>query len=279
MSLGIALKSAEGIVLAADSRVTIFATRQMMLGLQQQQMVFPSTYDNANKILSIATQKYVGAVTFGAGVIGTTRPRTASSYLPEFEAELVESDRLSVQVFAERLSAFFLRQWEAAGMSMTTTPNENMIFFVGGYDEGEAYGRLFQISIPLLPVPQEMHAGTFGVQWGGQIDITARMISGFDPMIPTAVQNALGVDPANHRADLPTQLNNQFTLPIPFEFLPLQDCVDFAHLIVRTTIEMQRFMVAVRGVGGAVDLATITRTGGFAPIRLKQLTVRDGGPP
>ena len=65
MSLGIALKGTEGIVLAADSRVTLFG--QMPTATPGQQMLIPATFDNASKILKTGCQKYVAAVTFGAG--------------------------------------------------------------------------------------------------------------------------------------------------------------------------------------------------------------------
>lgn len=36
-------------------------------------------------------------------------------------------------------------------------------------------------------------------------------------------------------------------LPIPYQFLPLQDCVDLAILLIRTTAELQKFLVDIRG--------------------------------
>jgi hypothetical protein len=53
--------------------------------------------------------------------------------------------------------------------------------------------------------------------------------------------------------------------------LPLQDCVDLCIFLVRTTIELQKWLVAVRGVGGAIDVATITRTDGFKAIQIKEV--------
>ena len=100
MSLGIAFKGPEGIVLAADSRVTLN-------GVQGKQLL-PSYYDNATKLLRIQGQDFVGVVTYGLGAIGLTEPRTAHSFIPEFEATLANVDRLSVGEFAVRLSAFFM---------------------------------------------------------------------------------------------------------------------------------------------------------------------------
>jgi hypothetical protein len=82
--------------------------------------------------LRVKGQDFVGAVTFGAGSIGAGQPRTASSYLPEFESELSNSGRLSVVDFAQKLAEFFLKQWKANNMPSNPMLNENMIFFVGG---------------------------------------------------------------------------------------------------------------------------------------------------
>lgn len=86
MSLGIAFKGPEGIVLAADSRVTLMA--QMQQPNVTAPMLLPATYDNATKLLRVKSQDYVGAVTYGVGAIGQAAPRTVHSYIPEFEQEL-----------------------------------------------------------------------------------------------------------------------------------------------------------------------------------------------
>ena len=41
--------------------------------------------------------------------------------------------------------------------------------------------------------------------------------------------------------------------------------------MVRTTIAIQTFLVGIRGVGGSIDVATITRTDGLKPIQLKKV--------
>ncbi|MGA3333949.1 MAG: hypothetical protein ABSC62_07265 [Terracidiphilus sp.] len=275
MSLGIVFKGAEGIVLAADSRVTLMTVTPIQ-GLQgtPQQALLPSTFDNASKLLSVKSQPNVGSVTFGAGSIGLAAPRTANSFMPEFEEELKAENggRLSVQQFATKLGAFFLRQWTQGGMPNPAPPNLQMIFYVGGYDANEPYGKVFQLSIPGTPVPQEMfQGGQFGAIWGGQREITDRLLQGFDSRLVQTVQDLLEIAPANRRPDLEAQLKQRLALPIPMQFLPLQDCVDLAIFLVRSTILLQQWIVGVRGVGGAVDVATITRTDGFTAIQIKQI--------
>ncbi|MGD0267373.1 MAG: hypothetical protein ABSD47_20875 [Candidatus Methylomirabilota bacterium] len=276
MSLGIAFKGPEGIVLAADSRVTLMAITQgnpAVPGLPQQ-VVLPATFDNATKLLQITSQPYVGAVTYGAGAMGQREPRTASSFLPEFDRELTKDQpaRLTVEDFAKRLGDFFMRQWTASGMPDKVPPGNDMVFLVGGYDPDAAYGRIFEIFVPNKPVPNEMIAGQFGAAWGGQREITDRIIQGFDPQLPAMVQDILKIPPEQRDPTLENQLKAKLSVPIPWQFLPLQDCVDLSIFLVKTTVTLQKWLVAIRGVGGMVDVATITRTEGFKPVQQKQIS-------
>jgi hypothetical protein len=97
------------------------------------------------------------------------------------------------------------------------------------------------------------------------------LLQGFDSRLVETVQDLLGIAPANRKPDLEAQLKQRLGLPIPMQFLPLQDCVDLTIFLVRSTILLQQWMVGVRGVGGAVDVATITRTDGFTGVQVKQI--------
>lgn len=275
MSLGIAIKGTEGVVLAADSRVTLFAQLVPAAQASPPPMLIPSTFDHATKLLKVHHEnlKHVAAVTYGAGAIGLKQPRTARSFMPEFEQQLGETQRLTVLDFANKLSSFFAKQWAASDMRPGMGPQNDMVFFVGGYDPDDAYGRLFKFSIPTSPAPEPaMPEGLFGAAWGGQREITDRIVHGFDPALPQIVEDIFAVPPTERNPDvLGEQLRAKFDAPIPWQFLPLQDCVDLAILLVRTTIAFQRFTVGVRGVGGAINVATITRTDGFKEVQVKQI--------
>jgi len=47
---------------------------------------------------------------------------------PEFEAELAGVDRMTVEAFAEKLGAFFIRQWQRNNMPANPLLSHNMIF-------------------------------------------------------------------------------------------------------------------------------------------------------
>ena len=282
MSLGIAFKGPEGIVLAADSRVTLMAQ------MPGQNIVIPATYDNATKLLRIKSQTHVGAITYGAGALGQQDFRTANSLMPEFEDYLESKGRVSrlenglvtrltVKEYAENLSAFFLEQWNARMPTMPANiPVTDMAFIVGGYDHNEAYGKVFQFYIPSNPAPTETMpgAGMFGLTWGGQREYVDRLLRGFDDRLPLLSQQFLHL-PEAQRESLKQHLTNTLGLPIPYQFLPLQDCVNLAIFLIQATMKIQSWATGLRGVGGAIDLATITRTEGFDAIQQKHIVGGD----
>jgi hypothetical protein len=263
MSLGVIVKGSEGIVLAADSRVSLQANQPNM-------PAFLVTFDNATKLLTFAEpHNYVGAVTWGNAVIGTSLSdlRTAQSFVPEFEVTLPK-ERIAVADFAQRLSDFFLRHWQAK-MPPQQTGSE-MVFSVGGYDEGEAYGRVYLFTIPTAPDPVEQSANAFGITLGGQNEHVGRLIQGYDVGIFEVARQALQLSNAQV-GQLQQALLNRFQLPIPYAVLPLQDCIDLAMFFIKMTISLQNLSIALRGVGGAIDVAVITQRRGLQTIQSKQL--------
>ena len=268
MSLAIIFKGTEGIVLAADSRVTLTVKHQ--LGPDSADTILiPATYDNATKLLKIDGHDYVAAVTFGAGAIGSPAPRTAHSLLPELQVE----ERQSIREFSKSLSDFFVEQWTAR--MPTDYIGDPMIFMVGGYDNGEPYGRVFQFAVPTAPEPIEQLASDFGIQYGGQQEIIARILNGCDEPLVDLLKNKLSLkeqDVNTWRADIAKTSASK----IPYQFLPLQDCIDLAILLIRTTSQLLDYQTGIRGVGGAIDVAIITRQGEFQYVQRKEIRGEQG---
>ena len=138
----------------------------------------------------------------------------------------------------------------------------------------EPYGRLFILRVPGAPEPIEQNPGKlFGPAWGGQTEITDRLLQGFDGNLPRAVQEALGISEEQHNLEeIRNGLKARSQLRIPWQFLSLQDCVDMAIFLLRTTITLQQWIIGVRGVGGQIDVATITRIDGFKAVQRKRIT-------
>jgi 20S proteasome alpha/beta subunit len=266
MSLGIVVKGSEGIVLAADSRVTLTVHYKQP---DNSTLQLPVNFDNATKLLTFAEpNNWIGAVTYGDAVIGSKHSdlRTAKSLIPEFEISLQE-ERLSVEAFSKRLSDFFLTQWTSR------MPKDykglGMAFVVGGFDEDSPYGSVFEFNIPNEPDPKEAAKGEFGMTMGGQPEVTSRMIQGYDVRLLEIAQKTLRLT-INQKDALEKALR-QLQLQIPFPVLPLQDCIDLAVFLIKTTSTAQNLSIGLRGVGGDVDVAVVTQRDGLKIIQQKEL--------
>lgn len=277
MSLGIVIKGSEGIVLAADSRVTLF-NQTPNPQIPNQIFVLPANFDNATKVLTITDQDRVAAVTYGLGAFITPNgPRTMHSFIPEFEEELTKNNipkNIPTQDLAKHLGDFFMRQWKTL-INRPPNPGEEINFLVGGFDQGAAYGRVFLFVIPNQPAPVEQNVGPgqFGITWGGQHDLVFRLLFGFDMELPRFLQTALNM-PAPQLMTIRQQMEQRFAAGIPYQFLPLQDCIELAVFLIESTIQFQHFRTTtMRGVGGAVRVATITKTKGFEWVPSKQTRI------
>lgn len=253
MTLVVAFKGTDGIVLAADSRVTLMS-----------QQGHPSTFDNATKLLTLGQpHNRVGAVTSG---VATFFGRTHHSLMPEFEATLGQS-RLSVLEYAQKLSDFFQTKWQASGQSVQAGDAE---FTVCGYDLGDIYGKVFRFTIPRFPAPAEVNPGIAGLSWGGQSSIVNRILLGYDLRLMDTLRQHFSFND-QQVASVRQHLSREIQHQIPYDTLALQDCVDLATYLIRTTIEAQSFSTGLRGVGGEIDVATITQTEGFKWVSRKQI--------
>lgn len=258
MSLGIVVKGPEGVVLAADTRITLTARQQGSHPLNVN-------FDNATKFLTFdEPHNYVAAVTYGDAVIGN---RTAHSYVPELELELRDS-RDTVRNYAERISDFFQARWKEAEMP-EEPPSGGMTFIVGGYDENAPYGEVFLFAVPTNPTLESRNAEGFGMTWGGQLQMANRIIHGYDPALLPILSNQLGLDDSQIGDTQKSLASLEHT--IPYDVLALQDCVDLATFLVRTTMTAQNLAIGLRGVGGTIEVASITRTGGFNWVQKKEL--------
>lgn len=258
MSLGVVIKGTEGLVLAAESRLTLQVTPAGGTPLFVN-------FDNATKVLAFKEpHRYVGAVTWGAAAIGL---RTVHSFLPELESGLPQT-RLSVPDFAKELSDFFLAQWKHLMNPSYSGPPITLV--VAGFDEGDPYGRIFEINVPYAPEPNERNPHPeFGITWGGQREFVDRILQGYDGRLPSIIDDTLGAgSPQSTQIQQKLQV---LQMQVPLQAMALQDCVDFAIFMIRTTIAAQSLTVGIRGVGGAIDVATVTRNEGLEFVQKKAI--------
>ena len=259
MSLGIVIKGPEGVVLAADTRLTLGTV----------------TFDNASKILPLGDN--AAAVTYGAGSIGG---RSAHSLIPQFLKEmreryseddtgrslnpLKEGPVLPVALWTSELGAFFQRHWESAG---SPPEAQGMSFLVAGITEGMPYGEVFWLPY-IGSNATQAHQGQFGMSWGGQSDLASRIINGYDGKLLEHLAAQLP------EVDAPAILRTyaqKYQLPVPYPVLPLQDCIDLAMFLIRATINLQGLAQTNRGVGGTIEVVSITPEEGLRWVQKREI--------
>ena len=256
MSLGLIVKVPEGLVLAAESRVTVTVADK-----QTGQPRGQAYYDNTTKLFSFKPpHDFVGVVTYGQAFIGK---RTAYGYFTEFNERLSEQqpERISVYDFAKELSDFFNAKWDAAPPpplpeGMTQEP---MSFLIGGYTAEEVNGRIYLVVIPNSPEPVEQNPDNFGITYGGDVGVIYRLINGYDVNLQQVIDQ-----------NVTQEQKEALIVPFHYDALPLQDAVNLAILLLRTTINVQKLAIMPRS--WRPDVCTITSTDGLSYIQRKEIT-------
>ena len=122
----------------------------------------------------------------------------------------------------------------------------------------------------------------YGANWLGQTDVVSRIILGFDPRMSNIkcihdTINRIGTD--NFKKQM-----QDIQYLIQWGTMTLQDAIDFADLMIKTTSAIQRFSDGIfaipgdmPGVGGEVDIAIITQDKGFVWISKKKLIHQNKG--
>jgi hypothetical protein len=131
-------------------------------------------------------------------------------------------------------------------------------FLVAGYDD-DGIGRIHEVAAPgpLVEVAAGIETASRGFVYRGQIEVVRRLFEGIDR---TELQRA-GVEIPNELTDPIAQLNYNILFPVT-----LQDAVDLAMFIIRTTIDVQRFtdgtlgrQTDLPGCGGPIRVLAIRR--------------------
>ncbi len=221
MSLAVTVYVPSGIVMAADSRMTVLRSEEREEGdqkLKVQQHIVLS--DNAYKVVALRTIG-VGISVYDAGIINN---QPVDSHVHRFEEEAItpEDDVVSC---GEKFLSFF----------QTNYPDVPVGFHVSGYRlENRA-------SVPFVFV------GHTTKQKG-----VRRINVNDDGKVQYGILRSGDIQVVN-------RLIEKTQLPL-FAAMPLQDAVDYATHLIRTTIDTLRFEPRFPGVGGAIDVLAVTPT-------------------
>jgi hypothetical protein len=226
MSLVVSVYTREGIVMAADSRLTLTYPRNVPG--QQPHTTSVTTSDSARKLF--LTPNHIGISTFGDAAIKGT---PVAGVIESFIVEKTKGQNLPPKETADALLAYLT----ALGVSQATS------FHVAGYKaNGNVYEQeLLFLNLAAKTVTQMNIAGQQGANWGGESDVLQRLLN--DVLL------------AGPPGQAPTPIPS---FAVPFQWFTLQDAIDFANFAIRATIDTLRFQAREKTVGGPVDLLVIT---------------------
>jgi 20S proteasome alpha/beta subunit len=265
MSIIISLNTPEGIVLAAESRQTSGIGR---IGS-----------DFASKLFQLTPKIAVSTCGWGFLIPQSSNVLTSIGAVVEDIRAGIDQE-ISVKDAANKLSNHFqeIYKYDIDSLKWIPPPSGGnaVIFHIAGYSSNSTIGEIYKCVIP----PGDSNLINAPCIWDGQIDVISRLVLGFDPRIHSLqFAQHLVSNPIPNQPNLATQLSG-LQYNVNFLAMTMQDAVDFAVLMVKSTINMQRFsdgLVMAPGAmpvcGGDIDVAVITHRDGFKWLKKKELRI------
>lgn len=226
MTIVIGVATPEGLVLASDSRTT-------SIGGNRRHRV---ASDNMQKVFVV---EGVGVATFGDAFIGSD---TIAGVMDQFAAQCVPEHTEDIAAFSSALGAFFDERFRQQHEELPAGEFA-LGFLVAGYDSS-GIGQIYEVSIPGPEVAATgLLSSKGGVVWRGQTAVIRRLIKGVD----WDTLDRFEAKPSDEVDAALSALEYHLNYPIT-----VQDGVDFAGFLVRTTIDMERFTDGIVGAPGGI---------------------------
>jgi hypothetical protein len=251
MTICAAVKVRDGLILATDSMSTIQGQ------IEGGQIAVLKNYSNARKLFQIRDMP-IGVMSYGLGNIGN---RSIQGLMGDFDRS-PNRPKAGVMEVAKALFAYFKSAYDA---QFSQVPPEQELpglgFYVAGYSKGNPFPDEWEFllprdSEPYLVRPKEV----FGASWRGiEIPFT-RLYKGYDPRLPQMLSDA-GIADEVIQQFLDTVATMES--PVMYDGMPVQDAINFAVYILRTTIGMANAEIGPPSCGGPLQLATILPEGNF----------------
>ncbi|MBR0646348.1 hypothetical protein [Plastoroseomonas hellenica] len=259
MTVIVSVKINDGVVMAADSAGS---------------MASGQIYAHANKITNICEGLPVGAMSTGSGGIGNEsietllkdlRRRFAGRSASHSDWKL-DPNAYTIEQVAGRLRSFLFEEKAAVNEAETSIQLR-----VCGYSAGRPLAEIWEVDLKRHACPPPrcvMDESGFGVLWNGQYEALNRLVLGLGNDAQ-AVIVASGLSEAK-AAELQAKLVKDLYVTLAVPAMPIQDAINLARFLVETTIGFIQFAVFLpKSVGGAVEIAAITKHEGFRWVQTK----------
>jgi hypothetical protein len=253
MTIVAAVKSRDGLVIGTDSMTQV---TQVNPANPQQGLQFLKSYANATKLFRIAGG--IAVATWGSGNIGD---RSISGIVRDFEDSVGTSVPASIDAAANQLCQHVASIYDGAFSALPQTQQPVLGFLVGGYSQGQGLAELWEVRFPVGANNTRVNCvrgqQQYGANWRGIELPFTRLHFGFDTRIGDKLV-AAGVDKTVVQESL-----GGFETPVVFDSMPVQDAIDYAKFILRTTIGFTTFEIGVPTCGEPLQLAVMLRNRGF----------------
>jgi hypothetical protein len=248
MTIAISLKVNDGVVLAADSALTI--SMRDTKGATR-------VYYNAHKVFKLSDEPSTGMVTVGCGSIGSLSIAAIITDLMiasegTLRNQSIEFIANSFRINIEPLYKKFYAGWTTA---------EPLTCIVGGYCPVESLFRryIFTINNYDSGIFEEL-TDEYSMYYEGQTEAIKRLLNGYSPDLREIL--SLKFNPVDLNECMNT-IKNALNSKLIVALMPIHDAIDLVRFLIQTEINYAKFGRGPQTVGGPIEIAAITKHDGF----------------
>ena len=271
MTIAVAVKVGDGVVLGSDSASTLAGPDGVI-----------NVYFNAEKIVNLVKGLPLGMIAYGLGGLSG---RSVTALAKDLRRRLSSADpkwRLdptaySVESVASKVVEFFYEEHYRKEYPRKATDSKGVLvdkwdvmgFFVVGFSADSDHSEVWAIEIDVTGKCQGpqciLDQGASGsAVWAGAPEALNRLIRGVSSQVRAGLISS-GIS----AADVDKFLGTRVLEPLVVSGMPIQDAIDLAKYMVDVTIGFVRFAPGAPTVAEPVDIAAITKHEGFRWVRRK----------
>ncbi|MCB0922074.1 MAG: hypothetical protein H6513_07870 [Acidimicrobiaceae bacterium] len=271
MTIAIALKVRDGIVLAADSATTLSSGTSIH-----------NVYNHANKIVNLQKGRPIGLMTWGIGGFANASIATLAK---DFRADVWPSrfeTGYTVKDVAEAVRSHFVDVGADGELKARPEGERAFGFLVAGHTPHQTLGEAWVVETDQQTGdwsdPLEVLSGDQGLVWYGVPQWIQRLVVGIDiGAVALALVERFGIPPTELGAAIEvfrSYSERSFIHPA----MPIQDVIDLASYLAEVTKGAVAFTPGAPTVGGQTELAAITKHEGFKWVSRKHYFSQDMNP-
>lgn len=263
MSIVIAVKVSEGLVLAADSAASLMGRIEHP---EMRHEGVLKTFFNARKLLQIGDFP-MGTVIWGSASIGL---RTLESLISEWEHNTEwnsqkkfktaeKNNQFRVEDCAKNLFNNLTKVYKEEFKNSPKNKQPIIGLIVAGYSEEEFFPEIWRFVIPIDKKPHNQRPDKngkpdFGASWFGLTDPIVRLHHGRSEGVINIITKRFKVT-----EEEASELLAPLQYPVAFPQMPLQDAIEYANYMLNVVIGRYRFVLGPELCGGQIDIAAITQ--------------------